>query len=613
MLIFLLGLIFSCTTLKSQDTGAVLSSQVTQIKIMEGKIIRNECVEIKINDRSGENFTRISIPYSKMRKVSKLDAFIKDAAGNIVRKLIKKDIIDKSLVSEESFYEDEMVKEFTLKYNVYPYTIVYIYQVQEDEFYQIANWIPVLRRNIPTLKAVLSVDVPKDYRIWYRTHIIDSSWTEKTETGTRYSWVTSYSGHTEPESFSPPVIQFLPRVIIVPEKFNYNCSGSFESWTLFGDWVNDLMQGLNVMPPEEATHIRNLINGTSEIMQKIRIIYNYLQDNTRYVNVTIETGGLKPYPASYVAENKYGDCKALSNFLKSALDVAGIRSYVVLINAGDPTVTIDKEFPYQQFNHMIICIPSGNDTIWLDGTSDNPFGYQGTFTQGRDAFFIDKGRSCLVRTPALRTKDVLVSRNVQFEKGIDNKTIAHFKCSYHGRMFEDLLYLTHLVDIGSRKKIYADNYVENGYDLLELNLEGPVRDSSVIHVLYSADASRHYNSYGKDLIIDILPFTVPEPEALEKRKLQLQIDYPIFRSDTLSYLIPSEYVIAKIPANQTIDSEFGRFEITSRAKDGKVEIFKKFLLYREMSTHGIYPDYFKFITSVKTAEMNNKIIANRKY
>jgi hypothetical protein len=98
VLISLLSLIFSCTTLKSQDTGAVLSSQETQIKIMEGKIIRTEYVEIKIKDRSGENVSRISIPYSKMRKVSKLDAFIKDEAGTIVRKLNKKDIIDKSLI-----------------------------------------------------------------------------------------------------------------------------------------------------------------------------------------------------------------------------------------------------------------------------------------------------------------------------------------------------------------------------------------------------------------------------------------------------------------------------------------------------------------------------------
>ena len=115
----------------SQDYDAELIVQQTNIEINNNKLTKDLYYEIKIYNRAGEKYTKITIPYSKLYKLSKIEAYIKDSNGRIVKKLKKSEIVERSSISNFSFYEDDFVKEFTLKHNSYPYTIVYSYQIQQ--------------------------------------------------------------------------------------------------------------------------------------------------------------------------------------------------------------------------------------------------------------------------------------------------------------------------------------------------------------------------------------------------------------------------------------------------------------------------------------------------
>jgi hypothetical protein len=314
-LYLILGFLFFYISSFTQDYDAELISQKTTIEINKGNLTKNFYYEIKINNRAGEIYTKIAIPFSKLIKSSKIDAYIKDSYGRTVKKLKKTDIVEKSSISDFSLYEDDFIKEFTLKHNLYPYTIVYSYQIQQNEFLNIDYWMPIINEKIPTLKAKLEVSIPKDYKISYKNQFVDEPIIDTTENEITFQWRASYTDILKKEEYSPSISNFLPTVEITPIEFHYDIDGSFKDWIAFGNWQYELLHGLNELPDYEKSKIQSLIKEIDDDKEKIKILYHYLQDETRYINVTIETGGLKPYPASYVTQNKFGDCKALTNYL----------------------------------------------------------------------------------------------------------------------------------------------------------------------------------------------------------------------------------------------------------------------------------------------------------
>jgi len=130
----------------------------------------------------------------------------------------------------------------------------------------------------------------------------------------------------------------------------------------------------------------------------------------RYVSLQFGIGGYKPFTVKYVDEKKYGDCKALSNYMRYLLDVADIKSYPVLINAGYNAEPLDPTFPKTSFNHVILCVPDKADTVWLESTSnDNKAGFLGSFTEDRLGLLLTENGGSIIKTPASRYKNNLLS------------------------------------------------------------------------------------------------------------------------------------------------------------------------------------------------------------
>ncbi len=595
--ILLLGLLFFCIMAFAQNYDAELISQKTTVEVSNNKLIKNRYFEIKINNRAGEKYTKIAIPYSKIVKVSNVEAYIKDANGKLVRKLKKNDIVERSSIADFSFYEDDFVKEFNMKHNSYPYTIVYSYQVQQSEFLYIDYWTPVIDEKIPTLSAQLIVSVPFDYSITYKSQFVEKSMTDTLENSIEYRWETSYKDIVEDEKYSPPINGFLPSVEIVPIEFSYAQKGSLKNWQSFGNWQCKLLEGLNELPDIEKNRIDELIKNEESEKDKIRKLYHYMQDETRYINVTIETGGLKPYPASYVAKNKYGDCKALTNYFKSVLDYVQIPSFYTKVYAGNPIKKIDKSFTSQQFNHIILYVPLRNEDIWLDCTSDGAFNYLGTFTQNRSAFIVEKGNSRFVNTPKLTASEVLVVRRIQVGYSPD-KAIVKFTNTYKGDSYEDILHLEKDYRESDKNRILRNYIIESGFQLGDYHISNLDRDSVAIELSYDATSQGIYKQYGNDILLKSIAFRIPQLERPQERKLPVQIDFPIYKIDTVVYEIPTGYKLNVDTNAYSIANKYGEYNLHIYEDEGNITIIKSLLVNVGYYSLSEYKDFYDFYSQI---------------
>jgi len=596
----------------AQTPNAEVLKYQTDITAKRGSLLKSTTCDIKINNREGDEYTEISIPFSKLNKVSKLNACIKNINGEIIKKLSFSDVKDRSSFPDFSFYADNMVKEFTIKHNTYPYILSYSYQEQSSEFLNIDSWRPIINWKIPTINASLSIEVPIDYKISFKNYNTSDVKIDTVKDIVHYSWQSKYEPIDKPEIFMPDVNQYYPHVEVVPLNFIFDIKGSFNNWETFGNWEYNLNENLSDLPEFERNKIKSLTSGIANKLEQIRILYHYLQDETRYISINIKTGGMKPFPASFVSENKYGDCKALANYMKSMLNVIGITAYCTDIYGDDNIKNIDKSFPSQQFNHVILNIPLDKDTVWLDCTSDGSFNYLGTFTQNRDAFLFDKDKSHFVKTPALKFNDVLDTRKVEFSEKVSNEIIAKFENTYRSNDFSYLAYITKSANENRKTQIIYNNYIENGFDPIDFKIVESPRDSSFIKLIYNASTTKIYNQYGDEKMIHLIAFDIPDFKKPSLRKYPVQIDFPVYKSDTLNYYIPQSYSITNKLDNLTINSEFGKYSILFVSEILKLRVIKSFSLNAGTYSLKQYPAFYDFIKKVTDIEKNTMIITTKK-
>ncbi len=581
----------------------------TVCEVNRGKLLTTDTIIFQINNRSGEKYTEISLPYTSISAVGGLEAWIEDDRGQIVRKLRKQDITDVNAIDYHTLYQDKFIKEFSLRYNEYPYTLYLTYQYTYKQFFEIADWIPIIDLDVPTHKATLLLSIPFDYQVnTWESNVLKG--TVDTVSGKVYhTWFTHYDGSLNQELYSPELTHFLPNVKIVPENFVFDIEGSTATWQTFGEWQHNLIQGLTELPENEKIKVQTLINDAVTKEDIIKILYHYLQDNTRYINVSIKTGGLKPFPASYVVENRYGDCKALTIFMKALLDLCNIKSHYTIIYAGLQPPELIIELPGLQFNHVILTIPLDNDTIWLENTNYNsPFGYLGAFTQNRQALLIQANKSKLIRIPEHKKEDVLCSKNYQFSINVDGNADLFLNNCYRGYEFEQLKDLQIAYNTEEQNEIIHELIPFPDFGLKFWRLVHSGRDSREIHLISQLSLNNMVGELRNERYFSIVPLNVPEFEPPADRSLPVRLPYPVYSSDTLAYSLKYNYRQMIVPEDTILVNKYGKYHLSFVQQGNTLLVFREFYLNSGFIPLEEYTKFYKFLSTVKTLEKKKILI-----
>jgi hypothetical protein len=589
---------------------AFITHYETHIELKADKKITTQRVRIKVNNPQGDYLSTVRIPYDNLTKLNINYALLEDANNNVLKTLKKSEIISRSSISGVSFFQDDYEKMFRLKHYKYPYYIDYEYEYETKTFITICNWLPVFSTDVPTISATLVIENNSGYKIKSKLYNIPNS-SLQLNNENLHMYKTSFVNTIDDEIYSPNPYNSLPRIVVIPERFYYHNHGSLKTWQDYGLWESSLLEGKNDLTDNEKKIISELTYGINDSIQLLKVVYQYLQNKTRYINISIETGGHVPHPASYVCTNSYGDCKALTNYLKTVYEYLKIQSYYTIIYSGIYPIQLDTSFVYPQFNHVILCVPLKNDTIWLDCTSDGPFNYLSSYNQNRIAYIVNGENSSFVRTPAFSVEDVK-NQTVSRLK-IDNSNLnINASLLFGGREYDILSNVEHYNNDDDFKEFIFHNFETNGLTIDSFSVRNNLSEKQY-QIKMKGIVRNKITNLESEIFIGSIRNFLPTLTSPKNRENDLFLAYPINRNDSIIIEKPLNSVFAHNKIDTTLQTKFGHYKFKIEEDKNFIYISKSLVLFSGGYPKEAYSEFYDFINNALSFEKKHPNVLKTNY
>ena len=600
-----------------QDAHKVIRYSLHEMKVSgPGKLVEKEHSIITILDEKAEDAATLYLPYDrKYSSVNSAQMLVYDAQGKLIKKYGKSDMYDRSAADGFSVITDSRFMVVQHSVASYPITIETYYEMNQNSYLDLSQW-RIQPPATAVQNAMYKVSVVPGVHFRYKNKNTTIKPVKETEGQYEvYTWQVKNLKTVEPED-EAPAWTVAPRIVFAADKFEYfGMEGDFSSWQNFGKWQSVLNTDVCNLSPQRTEEVKQLTANLKTDQEKARFLYNYMQKNMRYVSIQLGVGGLKPFPASFVDQKKYGDCKALSNYMKALLQAAGIRSHYAIINGGTNGEPADVDFPSSPFNHVILCIPFKNDTTWLECTSNTTaYGKLGAFTENRRALIVTEDGGKLVNTPKSTGADNQFNSLVQVKLDADGGATAKVKILSTGG-YRDL-YVDQLPTVSQDK--------QKEYLLRSLNFKQPsffdfkeAADSAGIKEVnfdleydVFAEVSAGSKKFYRPRVFDLWRMTVP---VVEKRRSDFYFEHPMQNTCTTVISLPEGFEAESVPENVMLKFSYGTYEANYKYDTAKNEVVStvKFNLNNHVIPAAKYTEMQQYMDKITSAQ-NKKLIIHKK-
>lgn len=559
-----------------------------------------------ILNKNGDRNSYFIKTYDSMHKITSLKGKLYDALGKQIRSFGNDDAIDRSAISGFSLYEDRRFKAIDPKYLTYPFTIEYTYQIDYKQTLFIPSWDHGAE-NTSFENSTSVVKAPSGYPLRYKEYNLPKGVIKTNVDGKDiYTWSLNNLQARTDEPMTSIINPDYPLVELAPNDFAFGeTKGSAESWKDLGIWASVLNVGKDKLPETTIAKIKDITSSCKNDFEKVKTVYEYMQQKTRYVNISIGIGGWQPFEATVVDKFSYGDCKALSNYTKALLSVVGIKSFYTLVQAGKDSKNIDDTFPSSQFNHAMVCVPLENDTIWLECTSQRlPCGFNSDFTDDRQVLLVDSGNSRLVHTRAYSANENSVSRHSVVNFDDESAGTAEVKTVYNGLCYDDILSIYN-ADNADKKKIITQRielptFTLNNFLYTEHRSKNPYFDENL-----NISISNYIHQLGNNIALLPLNFMnklTKIPDKVRNRKTGMCIRRPYLENDTVVYQIPTGYKVTDLPGKSDIKGKFGVYTSNTTLQGNSITYTRHFELMKGEFPPEAYAEFRDFLEQVSTAD-----------
>jgi len=589
--------IFTSLLTYSQEESYTAFTIAPELKKNANAVIRNHDIVIDLHsysnmtirskrvvtilNKNGLTHLDSYIYYDPEIRIKSISAKVYDAFGKELKKIKRKDFKDYS-ASGSNLFSDNRVLALDYTPIEYPFTFVFETETQTNSTAFYPRWYPVENYFLSTENSSYKIINHESIALDVKGFNLETEGIENVSSGNLIHYKAKNLQALKWESMSPAFKKVAPLIMVAPEKFRLvNVDGHAKSWSDFGKWnFNNLIKHRNAIPASTLAEINTLVKAVEDPIEKAKLIYQYVQDKTRYISVQLGVGGWQPMLASKVDEVSYGDCKALTNYTMALLQSQDITAYYTVLWGDNNLRDIESDFVGMQGNHVILNIPNGESSIWLECTSQKvPFGHIANFTDDRDVLVITPEGGRIEHTRVYTSQENYLKAKAVVRMDENGGFNGDIILKSGGSQYDDRL--KRIIDIDQKDKTkYYNNYWSyiNGFSINTIEIDNN-RDAIEITEKLSIKTPSYAVSAGDKFLVapNVFNRYTNLPPRYSNRKLPFVIERGFYDQDEYEIQLPEGFSIESLPENKEIETKFGVYKMSLEKINDSQIIYKRSL------------------------------------
>jgi hypothetical protein len=562
------------------NTRAVMLLDATKISVDGDTIVTHRRRVIRILTAAGRDQAELDLVMDRAAQLRDLHAW--SITNGVEKAVSERDAIETALFGD--VYDDLRVKVLRIPGTQAGSLIAYEYEESERPEAKEATWH--FQGDLPVIETQLSLGLTVDL---FDAHWFSHEPVAPSIVPNGVTWTLRDVPAIDDEPHRPASEAIAGRLSL---SFGTN---AHRSWSDVASWYARLAEARCTPTPQLETKVRAMVANGAPVLDRIRALGGFVQQQVRYVAVEIGIGGYQPHRAEDVFSNRYGDCKDKVTLLRSMLRAASVDSYYVLVNA-TPGV-VDPEFATASvFNHVIIAIrlPPGTSfdglhatvqharlgtLLFFDPTNDvTPVGELPLYLQQSRGLLVTGGGGELITLPVAPPSANQLRRHAVLQLDEKGKLTGEVEEVRSGTVAAALRALLRPLNANARISAIESVAASRipGLSAGNVRIENlDVADADLV-IRYSVVVPT-YTTRTAGLILVRPPALGGSEETIvdaQHRKYSYVTDGPRLHSDEIEIALPGSFQLDELPPPGSVSNDFVSYSSSALSAGGKL-VFRR--------------------------------------
>jgi cellulose synthase operon protein C len=440
-----------------------------------------------------------------------------------------------------------------------------------NEFGNYFGEIVALQGGEPVQNAEYVLITPKD-RAFYFDQNIPKLTQQSSVVGNQrvYRFNADNIPALNPEPAMPPWPEVLGSVHV----------STYKNWDDLGRWYWGLIKDQFDLDEETRKLAKKITEGKTTELDKVKAVYKWVIENTRYVALEFGIYGYKPRRCVQTVARGWGDCKDKATVIATLLKEIGIKSTIVVTRTRMRGDLRSKIASFAPFDHAIAYVPSLD--LYLDGTAEHTGIYElPKMDVGAVVLRVNEGKAELTRIPYADPEKNFLRRELFVEldpKGAGKLEIEYATGGYNAASWRD----AYGAEATRRERMTRD--LGGDFPGVSIN-EGPQglttsdlsNNEEKVVIKVRALAPGFARNEGDTLSMPVTSGfrLTPNFASLSQRRQPVELIAFTSIDDTYRVKLPAGAKVLSLPTEANGSSQFGTYSVKVEQAKGEVIVRSK--------------------------------------